>query len=64
MNLLGKAMDKEFWEGVRTKECFTAYRNHMQSVWDKECEDQMPLSLRYRDFKIYFVDGNRAPYSK
>ena len=64
MNLLGKAMDKGFWEEVRTKECFTAYRKHMQDIWDKECEGQDILALKYRDFKIYFVNGDRAPYSK
>ena len=57
-------MDKSFWEEVRTKDCFKEYRNHMQGVWDKECEGQDLLTLKYRDFKIYFVNGDRAPYSK
>ena len=57
-------MDKGFWEEVRTKECFTAYRDHMQEVWNKDCEGQDMLSLKYRDFKIYFVNGDRGPYSK
>ena len=62
--LLGKAMDKEFWEQVRVKDCFREYREHMHKVWDENCEGQTLTSLRYRDFKVYFVNGDRAPYSK
>ena len=62
--LLGKAMDKEFWKQVREKDCYKEYREHMQGVWDAECEGKEILAHRYRDFKIYFVNGNRSPYSK
>ena len=62
--LLGKAMDKAFWEQVREKDCYKEYRDHMLKVWKDECEGKEIPILKYRDFKIYFVNGDRAPYSK
>ena len=64
MNLLGKAMDKNFWKEVREKECFTKYREELFYLWKTECEDKETMALRYSDFKLYWVTGDRGVYER
>ena len=61
MDLLGKAMQPEFWQSVREKDCFDRYRKELLDTWDKECKTPI-AELPYSDFKRYFVDGNRSGY--
>ena len=64
MNLLGKAMDKDFWKQVREKDCFERYRNELHSLWRDRCENGPILALKYSDFKLYWETGNRGIYEK
>ena len=62
MNLLGRAMEKEFWQEVREKECFEGYRNSLLKDWEETVKAGDLKALRYSDFKRFFVDGNRSVY--
>ena len=38
MNLLGRAMDKDFWRQVRERDCFEYFRSEAMKLWKKHCE--------------------------
>ncbi len=59
--LLEKAKDKSFWVGIRND---PAYRPLLDTLFKQYQENtQTPLeSLRYRDFRLYFENGNRSVY--
>ena len=62
MNLLGKGMDPEFWKEVREKDCFKKYRDELFSLWEKHCENVPIYALKYSDFRLFVVTGNRSVY--
>ncbi len=62
MNLLGKAMDKNFWNEVRTKECFSGYREELLKMWDEKCENKEISQMTYSDFKLFWTTGDRSIY--
>lgn len=62
MNLLGKAMDKDFWKEVREKDCYKKYRAELFEQWEQYCEDKPITALKYSDFKQFFISGDRASY--
>ena len=62
MNLLGKGMDPEFWKEVREKDCFKKYRDELHALWDKHCENVPIYALKYSDFRLFVVTGNRSVY--
>ncbi len=63
MNLIGRAMEKEFWQEVREKECFKKYRENLLVDWEKLGEGNEPLiALKYSEFKMFFTNGNRSVY--
>ena len=64
MNLLGKAMDKDFWAEVRTKDCFKKYREELDDLWKKHVENGPIMQLKYRDFKLFWTTGNRSVYER
>ena len=64
MNLLGKAMDKNFWKEVREKDCYKKYRDELFYLWKNECEDKDTMALKYSDFKLYWVTGDRGVYER
>ncbi len=64
MELLAKAKDPAFWQDVREKECFKPYREMLFSAWDT-FGDTMPIPpLRYQDFRLFEITGNRSIYEK
>ncbi len=64
MNLLGKAMDKDFWKEVREKDCYKKYRDELFDLWKTRCENGPILALKYSDFKLYWVTGDRGIYER
>ncbi|MBO5879487.1 MAG: heparinase II/III family protein [Clostridia bacterium] len=62
MNLLGKGMDKSFWNTVRESESFAGYREVLNDAWNKAISRGDIRALRYSEFKMFFVDGNREIY--
>ncbi|MBQ1260678.1 MAG: heparinase II/III family protein [Clostridia bacterium] len=62
MNLLTKATDKEFWKGVREKDCYKKYRDELFDMWEKNVENGPILSLKYSEYKLFFTTGNRNIY--
>ena len=64
MNLLGRAAEKSFWQEVREKDCFKQYRETLLYDYE-ELMKEMPLkALKYSEFKMFFVNGNRSVYEK
>ncbi len=59
MNLLGKVADKEFWRGVREKDCYTKFREKYLERWAEECENTPVNSLRYSDWTELSKSGKR-----
>ena len=62
MNLLKKATDKSFWQGVREKDCFATYREEVLAMWENTCMDKPIPTLLYSDFKQFTVTGSRDEY--
>jgi len=61
-NLLGNAMDKEFWVKVRENECYARIRDELHEMWRTTCEDQPIKALLYSDYKQFWVKGSRGEY--
>ena len=65
MNLLGKAMDPEFWREVREDDAYKGYREELLRLWEENCTEPI-YALKYSEFKLFGVNGNRsvfqAPY--
>ncbi|MBE6537506.1 MAG: hypothetical protein E7673_06095 [Ruminococcaceae bacterium] len=69
MNLLGKGNDPKFWsETVRNRESFNAYREFLLEKWNDICVNDNFDALKYTEFRLYGLTGNRtvfqAPYYK
>ena len=62
MHLLGKAMDKSFWREVREKDCYKKYRDELFDWWDKSAADDSMESLKYSEFKLFWITGDRKQY--
>jgi len=61
IQLLGKASSPEFWQSVRERDCYAAYRNELLTLWEKNCVEPIE-SLRYSDFRMFKYTGNRSVY--
>jgi len=65
MNLLGKGNDPKFWsEEVRSKDHFKFYRDFLHKTWDELCENAPFEALRYTEFRLYGLNGNRTIFQK
>ena len=63
MNLLGKGNDPKFWsETVRYDDLYKFYRDEQLANWEKYCtEDEIP-SLKYTEFRLYGINGDRGTF--
>ena len=57
-------MDKDFWKEVREKDCYKKYRDELFDLWKNRCENGPILALKYSDFKLYWVTGDRGIYER
>ena len=64
MNLLGKAQDKEFWKYVREADCFKDQLEKLKKAYDANMATGDLLTLKYREFKLFWTTGNRTVYEK
>ncbi|MBQ9069834.1 MAG: heparinase II/III family protein [Clostridia bacterium] len=63
MNLLGKATDPAFWsDTVRNNDCYRGYLEERHEDWNKYCENQPITEAKYKDFKQFFVTGDRSAF--
>ena len=61
-HLLGKAHDAAFWQDVRKKDCYRTYREELLQLYRNECESAVIADLKYSEYKLYWVTGDRATY--
>lgn len=65
MNLLGKGTDPKFWsETVRNKECFKSYREFLLTSWEELCKNDNFDALKYTEFRLYGLTGDRMIFQK
>ena len=64
MHILGKAMDKEFWRLAREDERLEKFRAILFRDWDKLMEEGSLKALKYSEWKMFFVTGERTTYQK
>jgi len=64
MHVLGKAMDKEFWRAAREDARLERFREILFRDWDKLMEEGSLKALKYSEWKMFFVTGERTTYQK
>ena len=64
MHILGKALDKEFWQKAREDERLERYRAILLRDWDKLVEEGGLRALKYSEWRMFFVTGERTTYQK
>ncbi len=63
MELLGLGANPEFWQNtVRNGECYKSFIDDRMSIWRNDCEGRAIPELKYSDFKLFKVNGNRQIY--
>ena len=62
MNILGRAIDKEFWADVREDDRLEGLRAVLLCDFDKFMEAGDAPALKYSDWKLFFVTGERSTY--
>ncbi len=65
MNLLGKGNNPNFWsETVRNKDCFKSFRDYQFKQWDNLCIKDDEKALKYTEFRMFGINGNRAIFER
>ena len=65
MHLIEKANDKEFWsQTVRNEKKFASLREKLLKTWENDCENKPIEVLKYTEFRMYGIDGNRNIFEK
>ena len=61
-HILRKANDAAFWQDVREKDCYRRFREELLQLYRDNCEDTVIPDLKYSEYKLYWVTGDRATY--
>ena len=64
MKLLGKGHDPLFWQDVREKEVFRAYREELHKFWEEHAKDFEIKALSYSKWKLFWDTGDRGEYER
>ena len=64
MHILGRAMEKDFWKEVREDSRLLKYREMLLCDWEALMKGGPLLALKYSEWKLYFVTGDRSAYQK
>ena len=64
MHILGKAMDKEFWQKAREDARLERFRQILFRDWEKLMEEGSLRALKYSEWRMFFVTGERSTYQK
>ena len=64
MHILGKAMDKEFWQRAREDARLERFRQILFKDWEKLMEEGGLRALKYSEWRMFFVTGERTTYQK
>ncbi|MBR5140134.1 MAG: heparinase II/III family protein [Clostridia bacterium] len=64
MNILGRVMDKDFWQSVRADEKFEGLRAVLLRDFDTFTEEGDLPALKYSEWKMFFVSGERSTYQR
>ena len=65
MNLLGRGNDPEFWSNtVRYNDAYKFYRDEQLRNWEKLCQNEDIDALKYSEFRIYAINGNRTIFQR
>ena len=57
-------MEKEFWQEAREDERLERFRAILFRDWDKLTEEGSLKALKYSEWRMFFVTGERATYQK
>ena len=65
MNLLERGNDPKFWsETVRNNDAYKVYREKQLKNWDRLCLDESISALKYSEFRLYAITGDRMIFQK
>ncbi len=64
MHILGRAMEKEFWQEARKDARLERFRQILFRDWEKLMEEGSLRALKYSEWKMFFVTGERTTYQK
>ena len=64
MHILGKAMDKEFWQKAREDARLERFRQILFKDWKMLMEEGSLKALKYSEWRMFFVTGERTTYQK
>lgn len=65
MNLLERGNDPKFWsETVRNNDAYKVYREKQLKDWDRLCLGETISALKYSEFRLYALTGDRMIFQK
>jgi len=64
MHVLGRAVEKEFWREAREDERLERFRALLFKDWEKLIEEGGLKALKYSEWRMFFVTGERTTYQK
>ena len=64
MNILGRAVSKDFWKEAREDARLEGLRVKLLSDWDALMAEGDLKALKYSEWRLFFVTGDRSTYQK
>ena len=64
MHILGRAMERELWEEARVDPRLEKFREILFRDWDSLMEEGSLKALKYSEWRMFFITGERSTYQK